>query len=80
MVLLQNDWGVVKRGWDAQVLGETLQKFRSAIEVVNKLRANPNVNDQYLPPFVIVDDNVKDMVPIVDSDYCMQKLFTYTDQ
>ncbi|KAL5805428.1 hypothetical protein ACOSQ3_028331 [Xanthoceras sorbifolium] len=64
----ENDWDVVKRGWDAQVLGEAPYKFRSAVEAVKKLRAEPNANDQYLPPFVIVDENDKAVGPIVDGD------------
>ncbi|KAI3457674.1 hypothetical protein Pfo_014337 [Paulownia fortunei] len=64
----ENDWDVVKRGWDAQVLGEAPHKFKSAVEAVKKLREIPNTNDQYLPPFVIVDDNGKPVGPIVDGD------------
>ncbi|KAI4353609.1 hypothetical protein L6164_002544 [Bauhinia variegata] len=64
----ENDWNVVKRGWDAQVLGEASHKFSSALEAVKKLRAEPKANDQYLPPFVIVDENGKSVGPIVDGD------------
>ncbi|KAL6614246.1 hypothetical protein ACP70R_036516 [Stipagrostis hirtigluma subsp. patula] len=64
----ENDWGVVKRGWDAQVLGEAPHKFKSAVEAVKTLRAEPNANDQYLPPFVIVDESGKAVGPIVDGD------------
>uniref|UniRef100_A0A7C8YPS6 phosphoglycerate mutase (2,3-diphosphoglycerate-independent) n=1 Tax=Opuntia streptacantha TaxID=393608 RepID=A0A7C8YPS6_OPUST len=64
----ENDWDVVKRGWDAQVLGEAPHKFKSAVEAVKKLREEPNTSDQYLPPFVIVDDNGKAVGPIVDGD------------
>ncbi|KAL0400207.1 UNVERIFIED_CONTAM: 2,3-bisphosphoglycerate-independent phosphoglycerate mutase [Sesamum radiatum] len=64
----ENDWDVVKRGWDAQVLGEAPHKFKSAVEAVKKLREIPNTSDQYLPPFVIVDDNGKAVGPIVDGD------------
>ncbi|KAE8695544.1 2,3-bisphosphoglycerate-independent phosphoglycerate mutase [Hibiscus syriacus] len=62
----ENDWDVVKRGWDAQVLGEAPHKFTNAVEAVKKLREN--ANDQYLPPFVIVDENEKAVGPIVDGD------------
>lgn len=68
LCILQNDWDVVKRGWDAQVLGEVPHKFRSAVEAVKKLRENPKANDQYLPPFVIVDESGKAVGPIVDGD------------
>ncbi|XP_031121851.1 2,3-bisphosphoglycerate-independent phosphoglycerate mutase-like [Ipomoea triloba] len=64
----ENDWDVVKRGWDAQVLGEAPNKFRNPVEAVKKLREAPNANDQYLPPFVIVDENGKSVGPIVDGD------------
>ncbi|XP_062207245.1 2,3-bisphosphoglycerate-independent phosphoglycerate mutase-like [Phragmites australis] len=64
----ENDWNVVKRGWDAQVLGEAPYKFKSAVEAVKTLRAEPNANDQYLPPFVIVDESGNAVGPIVDGD------------
>ncbi|XP_018493571.1 probable 2,3-bisphosphoglycerate-independent phosphoglycerate mutase 2 [Raphanus sativus] len=64
----ENDWNVVKRGWDAQVLGEAPHKFKNALEAVKKLRSEPKANDQYLPPFVIVDDNGKAVGPVVDGD------------
>ncbi|CAM6093083.1 unnamed protein product [Calypogeia fissa] len=65
----ENDWGVVKRGWDAQVLGEAPNKFRSATEALKKLKEkDPKVTDQYYPPFVIVDEQGKSVGPIVDGD------------
>ncbi|KAL0405172.1 UNVERIFIED_CONTAM: 2,3-bisphosphoglycerate-independent phosphoglycerate mutase [Sesamum latifolium] len=64
----ENDWDVVKRGWDAQVLGEAPHKFKNPVEAVKKLREIPKTNDQYLPPFVIVDENGKAVGPIVDGD------------
>ncbi|XP_020188832.1 2,3-bisphosphoglycerate-independent phosphoglycerate mutase [Aegilops tauschii subsp. strangulata] len=64
----ENDWSVVKRGWDAQVLGEAPHKFQNALEAVKTLRAEPKANDQYLPPFVIVDESGKSVGPIVDGD------------
>ncbi|RAL43135.1 hypothetical protein DM860_009917 [Cuscuta australis] len=64
----ENDWDVVKRGWDAQVLGEAPNKFKNPVEAIKKLREAPKANDQYLPPFVIVDDNGKAVGPIVDGD------------
>jgi len=64
----ENDWEVVKRGWDAQVLGEAPYKFTSAVEAVKTLRQEPGVNDQYLKPFVCVDENGKAVGPIVDGD------------
>jgi 2,3-bisphosphoglycerate-independent phosphoglycerate mutase len=64
----QNDWDVVKRDWDAQVLEEAPYKFKSALEAVKTLRAQPKANDQYLPPFVIVDDSGKAVGPVLDGD------------
>nr|XP_043610197.1 2,3-bisphosphoglycerate-independent phosphoglycerate mutase-like [Erigeron canadensis] len=64
----ENDWQVVKRGWDAQVLGEAPHKFKNVVEAVKKLREAPNANDQYLPPFVIVDESGKPVGPIMDGD------------
>ncbi|RRT43263.1 hypothetical protein B296_00051938 [Ensete ventricosum] len=51
-----------------EVLGEAPYKFRSAVEAVKKLREDPKANDQYLPPFVIVDESGKAVGPIVDGD------------
>ncbi|EFJ26058.1 hypothetical protein SELMODRAFT_98756 [Selaginella moellendorffii] len=64
-----NDWNVVKRGWDAQVLGEAPHKFTNALEGLKKLKeADPKFNDQYCPAFVIVDEAGKPVGPIVDGD------------
>lgn len=34
----QSDWNVVKRGWDAHVLGEAPNKFKDPVEAVKALR------------------------------------------
>jgi hypothetical protein len=34
----KNDWGVVKKGWDAQVKGEAPHKFSSAGDALKKLK------------------------------------------
>lgn len=53
-----NDWGVVQRGWNAIVHGEAPNRYLSAMDAVNDLRAkDPNLQDQYLPPFVIINEN-----------------------
>ncbi|KAF5737321.1 2 3-bisphosphoglycerate-independent phosphoglycerate mutase-like [Tripterygium wilfordii] len=64
----ENDWDVVKRGWYAHVLGEAPYKFKSAVEAVKKLREDLKADDQYLPPFVIVDENGNPVGPINDGD------------
>ena len=53
----QNDWTVVAQGWDAMVNGEADYYFKSASEAITILRRiNPDVQDQDLPAFVIVDE------------------------
>ena len=51
----ENDWGMVERGWKAQVQAEGRQ-FNSAREAIETFRSdNPGVIDQYLPSFVIAE-------------------------
>jgi len=53
----ENDWGMVKLGWDMMVHGKAPRQFKTASEAIRTLRKeNPQVQDQYLPPFVIVED------------------------
>jgi len=50
------DWTIVKRGWDAHVLG-TARHFKSAMEALETFRAEkPGVTDQYLSSFTVADD------------------------
>lgn len=50
-----SDWNIVKRGWDAHVLGIG-RTFPSASEAVRTFYAeDPKATDQYLPPFVVAD-------------------------
>jgi len=50
------DWSVVKRGWDAHVLGKA-RTFSSAQEAVaTYYREDPDMTDQYLDSFVIEKD------------------------
>ncbi len=52
------DWSIVKRGWDAHVLGKA-RPFNSAVEALETLRKeDPGVIDQYLPEFTVVHDGV----------------------
>lgn len=65
----ENDWGVVKIGWDAQVRGEAPHKFATAMEALKNLKeANPKLDDQYFPPFVIVGPDGNAEGPILDND------------
>ena len=53
----ENDWNIVKRGFDMMVKGEANFYFRTPEEALNILhRITPDVQDQNLEPFVIVDD------------------------
>lgn len=52
------DWTVVKRGWDAHVLGKG-RHFASAEEAIKTYYdENPSIIDQYLDSFVIVKDGI----------------------
>ncbi len=54
-----SDWNIVKRGWEAHVLGKG-RTFSSASEAVKTFYAeDPKATDQYLPAFVITDDSGK---------------------
>ncbi len=60
----QAEWGMVERGWDTHVRGAG-RGFKNAREAVETLRReDPGVGDQFLPPFVIVDDAGAPVGPI----------------
>lgn len=53
----ENDWGIVKAGWDAIVNGIAPHQFPSATSAINTFREkDPSIQDQYIPPFVIFED------------------------
>lgn len=53
----ESDWGVVARGWDAMVNAQAEYYFKSVDEAFEILeRIQPGCQDQYLPAFVIVDE------------------------
>jgi len=61
------DWNIVKKGWDAHVLGKG-RKFSSAAEAVSTYYdEDPDMTDQYLDSFVIADENGP-VGPIIDGD------------
>ncbi|MBI5149545.1 MAG: 2,3-bisphosphoglycerate-independent phosphoglycerate mutase [Candidatus Omnitrophica bacterium] len=61
------DWDIVKRGWDAHVLGQG-RPFASAAQAVETYyREDPGVTDQYLDPFVVAE-NGKPIGTIEDGD------------
>ncbi len=54
----ENDWSVVERGFKMMVDGEAEYYFRSAEEGIEELRKmNPEIQDQDLPAFVVVDED-----------------------
>jgi len=62
------DWPMVARGWNAHVHGQG-QPFRSATEAIAHLyAADPHVDDQYLPAFVITDADGAPIGPITTGD------------
>src|SRR5690606_15550116 len=59
---------IVERGWKTHVLGIADRQFEDALTAVETLyKEDPNVNDQYLPSFVIVE-NGKPVGTIQDGD------------
>jgi len=63
------DWTVVDRGWQAHVLGEAPNRFRTAAEAVRAIRdKEEGIADQYMPSFVVVDDKGLPVGPIQDGD------------
>lgn len=62
------DWRIVENGWKVQVLGEG-RGFPGALAGLAALRAEqPELSDQYVPPFVVLDDAGRPRGPIVDGD------------
>ncbi len=61
------DWDIVKRGWEAHVLGRA-REFPSAMEAVETFRKEkPNLSDQNVPAFTITE-NGRPIGTIEDGD------------
>ena len=61
------DWDIVKRGWDAHVLGDA-EKFESAEKAILAFRERSSgIADQFLPAFVVEKDG-KPVGTIEDGD------------
>lgn len=60
------EWGMVELGWKTHVLGEGPQ-FESATAAIEATRAKKDVSDQYIDPFVIVE-NGEPVGKILDHD------------
>lgn len=64
----ENDWPMVKRGWD-MFFGHAENYFHSAAEGIEALRRqDPKVIDQYLPPFIVVDEHDQPVGPVKKGD------------
>jgi len=62
----ESDWGMVERGWDLHVRGRG-RGFTSAREAVQTYYdEHPDIDDQHLPGFVIVDADGRPLGPIRD--------------
>lgn len=62
------DWEIVRRGWDAHVLGKG-RKFSSASEAIKALyKEDTSVTDQFLDAFVITDKTGSPVGRILDGD------------
>jgi len=63
-----SDWNIVRRGWEAHVLGKG-RKFPSATDAVKTFyEEDPKATDQYLPAFVIADASGTPIGTIQDGD------------
>lgn len=65
----ENNWQVVARGWDMMVNGAANYYFKTPLEAIEILRRiNPKVQDQNLPPFVIVGTDDQPIGKITKGD------------
>jgi 2,3-bisphosphoglycerate-independent phosphoglycerate mutase len=61
------DWRIVKRGWDAHVLGKAPGFDTAAAAIAHAYDSDPNLIDQYIPPFTIKENGIP-VGSIVDHD------------
>ncbi len=65
----ESDWSIVQRGWDAHVCGKGEGYFKSAEEAIKSAREeSPDISDQFLPSFVIVDEKNNPVGKMKDGD------------
>ncbi|PSC70092.1 2,3-bisphosphoglycerate-independent phosphoglycerate mutase [Micractinium conductrix] len=65
------DWNIVKKGWEAHVLGEAPHYFKDALTAIKTLRKDDSdkpVSDQWLDPFVIVGEDNTPVGTVQDGD------------
>jgi len=64
-----NDWSKVEAGWNIMVHGESAYRFHGMLEAIEYFRQQtPDIVDQDLPGFVLVDANDQPIGKIVDGD------------
>ena len=64
----ENDWPMVKKGWD-MFHGSAEHQFHSAVEAIESFRTqDPKIQDQYLPPFIVVDAQNHPVGPVEKGD------------
>lgn len=64
-----HNWDKVKQGWEIHVHGKSEHRFRSMLEAIQHFRAlKPDLVDQDMPGFVIVDEEGRPVGPIRDGD------------
>jgi len=70
------DWTKVKLGWDAMVLGKAEHEFGNMIEAITALRsATPDLIDQDMDSFVLLDEEGKPKATIADGDAVLMMNF-----
>lgn len=65
----ESDWQVVEAGFNMMVYGKAEHYFETAEEAISIFRAeNPELQDQNIPPFVVVDEARKPVGEILPGD------------
>lgn len=62
------DWGMVARGWATHVLAQGPHASSATAAVEAAYALNPTADDQWIPPFVVVDAQGQPLGPIRDGD------------
>jgi len=63
------DWSKVEPGWNAMVYGESPNRFRTVLEAITHFREQtPDIIDQDMPGFVIVDEGEQPLGRVEDGD------------
>lgn len=63
------NWKMVADGWNMIVNGKSKSKFHSAAEAIKQFRSEkPKIQDQFLPPFVVVDAKNQPIGKVADGD------------